>query len=151
MALMTIPSRPTAATAIATVCTMRSRKSSDIPRAIVATSTATQRQRAAEARIRRPVGQCASMASSVVHGRLSVPAPGDAAGMGIGTSIFLIAAGAILYFAVDASVSGLDIATVGLILMICGILGLVISLFLLSSARRGVATERTVVRDRDRY
>ena len=40
--------------------------------------------------------------------------------MGIGTSIFLIAAGAILYFAVDADVSGLDIATVGLILMICG-------------------------------
>jgi hypothetical protein len=71
--------------------------------------------------------------------------------MGIGTSIFLIALGAILYFAVDASVSGLDIATVGLILMICGILGLVISLFLLSSARRGVGTERTVVRDRDVY
>jgi Domain of unknown function (DUF6458) len=71
--------------------------------------------------------------------------------MGIGTSIFLIALGAILYFAVDASVSGLDIATVGLILMICGILGLVISLFLLSSARRSVGTDRTVVRDRDVY
>jgi hypothetical protein len=71
--------------------------------------------------------------------------------MGIGTSIFLIAAGAILYFAVEASVSGLDIATVGLILMICGILGLVISVFLMSSARRGPATDRTVVRDRDPY
>jgi hypothetical protein len=66
--------------------------------------------------------------------------------MGIGTSIFLIAVGAILYFAVDATVSGLDIATVGVILMICGVLGLVISLFLLSSARRG-----TAVRDRDVY
>jgi hypothetical protein len=71
--------------------------------------------------------------------------------MGIGTSIFLIAAGAILYFAVEATVSGLDIATVGLILMICGVLGLVISLFLLSSARRGATTDRTVTRDRDVY
>ena len=71
--------------------------------------------------------------------------------MGIGTSIFLIALGAILYFAVEASVSGLDIATVGLILMICGVLGLVISLFLLGSARRSAGTDRTVVRDRDVY
>jgi hypothetical protein len=78
--------------------------------------------------------------------------------MGIGTSIFLIAVGAILYFAVDATVSGLEITTVGLILMICGGLGLLISLFLLSSYRRGATTERTVVRDpdpvvreRDRY
>ena len=69
--------------------------------------------------------------------------------MGIGTSIFLIAAGAILYFAVNADVSGLEISTVGLILMICGALGLVISLFLLSSYRRGATTERTVMRDRE--
>jgi hypothetical protein len=68
--------------------------------------------------------------------------------MGIGTSIFLIALGAILYFAVDATVSGLEITTVGLILMICGALGLVISLFLIGSARRAT-TERTVVRDRE--
>jgi hypothetical protein len=70
--------------------------------------------------------------------------------MGIGSSIFLIAVGAILYFAVDADVSGLDISTVGLILMICGALGLVISLFFLNSVRRGTR-ERTVVRDRDPY
>jgi len=69
--------------------------------------------------------------------------------MGIGTSIFLIAAGAILYFAVNADVSGLEISTVGLILMICGALGLVISLFMTNSARRGATTERTVVRDRE--
>ena len=56
--------------------------------------------------------------------------------MGIGTSIFLIAAGAILYFAVDATVQGLEITTVGLILMICGILGLLISLFLFRGPRR---------------
>ena len=71
--------------------------------------------------------------------------------MGIGTSLFLIAVGAILYFAVNASISGLSIATIGLILMIVGIVGLVISLFFLSSWRRGHATERTVVRDRDPY
>ena len=69
--------------------------------------------------------------------------------MGIGTSIFLIALGAILYFAVNADVSGLEISTVGLILMICGVLGLLITLFLLRGGRhRG---ERTVVRDREPY
>jgi hypothetical protein len=67
--------------------------------------------------------------------------------MGIGTSLFLIAVGAILYFAVDASVSGIEITTIGIILMVVGVLGLLISLFFLSSARR----DRTVVRDRDAY
>jgi hypothetical protein len=71
--------------------------------------------------------------------------------MGIGTSIFLIATGAILYFAVNADVSGLEISTVGLILMLVGALGLIISLFFLSSARRGAPVERTVVRDREPY
>ena len=69
--------------------------------------------------------------------------------MGIGTSLLLIAVGAILYFAVDADISGLEITTIGLILMIVGVIGLVISLFMVSSARRG--TERTVVRDREPY
>ena len=68
--------------------------------------------------------------------------------MGIGTSIFLIAVGAILYFAVDATVQGLEITTVGLILMICGILGLLISLFLFRGPRgrpsaRSTATRRS--------
>ena len=45
-----------------------------------------------------------------------------------GISLFLIAVGAILYFAVNASVSGLEIDTVGLILIVVGIIGLVISL-----------------------
>jgi hypothetical protein len=68
--------------------------------------------------------------------------------MGIGTSLFLIAVGAILYFAVDADISGLEIKTIGLILMIVGVLGLLISLFLISSSRRA-GTDRTVVRDRE--
>ena len=48
--------------------------------------------------------------------------------MGIGMSIFLIAAGAILRYAVTVSISGVELQTVGLILMIVGIIGLVISL-----------------------
>jgi hypothetical protein len=72
--------------------------------------------------------------------------------MGIGTSIFLIALGAILKFAVTASVSGIELATVGVILMIVGILGLIISLlFLLQARDRGVVGERVVERPVDRY
>jgi hypothetical protein len=56
--------------------------------------------------------------------------------MGIGTSIFLIALGAILKFAVNASISGIELETVGVILMVAGALGLIISLIWLSSARR---------------
>jgi hypothetical protein len=55
--------------------------------------------------------------------------------MGIGTSIFLVAVGAILKFAVTDSVSGIDLATVGVILMVVGIAGLLISLFLIAQAR----------------
>ncbi len=71
---------------------------------------------------------------------------GDPESMGIGTSIFLIAVGAILKFAVTTHVSGVSLATVGTILMIVGVIGLLISLFMLAAWRdrdRG-----TVVRDR---
>jgi hypothetical protein len=74
--------------------------------------------------------------------------------VGIGTSIFLIAVGAILYFAVNADISGLEISTVGLILMIVGILGLVISIYLMSAATRRRPAEPVdgpVVRDREYY
>jgi hypothetical protein len=73
--------------------------------------------------------------------------------VGIGTSIFLIALGAILYFAVNVDISGLEVSTIGLILMIVGILGLAISLYLMSVAsRRSVArTDRPVARERDIY
>jgi hypothetical protein len=70
--------------------------------------------------------------------------------VGIGTSLFLIAVGAILYFAVDANISGLEISTVGIILMVIGVIGLLISLFMISSWRRGGA-DRPVTRDRDYY
>jgi hypothetical protein len=48
--------------------------------------------------------------------------------MGFGTSIFLIAVGAILRFAIKVQVNAVDLKTVGLILMIAGIVGLVFSM-----------------------
>jgi Domain of unknown function (DUF6458) len=71
--------------------------------------------------------------------------------MEIGTSLFLIAVGAILYFAVNASISGLSIATVGVILMVVGAVGLLISLFLLTRRRGTIVEERPVTRTRDYY
>jgi hypothetical protein len=71
--------------------------------------------------------------------------------VGIGTSIFLIAAGAILYFAVNADVSGLEISTVGLILMIVGVLGLLISLFYTTLYARRRPGEVPPDRPRDTY
>jgi hypothetical protein len=71
--------------------------------------------------------------------------------MGIGTSIFLIALGAILKFAVTATVSGIELATVGTILMIVGVIGLLISLMFLMRADRGGVVTRDRVVERDPY
>ncbi len=46
----------------------------------------------------------------------------------LGLSLFLIAAGAVLAFAVNTTVTGLDIATVGVILMVVGFAGMLLSL-----------------------
>ena len=68
--------------------------------------------------------------------------------MGIGASLFLIAVGAILAFAVTAEVSGLDISTVGWILMIVGGVGLLLSLvFWRTWGGRGVWRRETYVRE----
>ena len=76
-------------------------------------------------------------------------------GMALGTSLFLIAVGAILRYAVSDSLEGIDIPTIGLILMIVGIVGLLISLFTMTlwdrDRRRGVVEERRVVERRDPY
>jgi hypothetical protein len=53
--------------------------------------------------------------------------------VGIGVSIFLIALGAILAFAVTAEVAGLDVQTVGWILLAVGVIGLVLSMIFWSS------------------
>ena len=60
--------------------------------------------------------------------------------MGIGTSLLLIAVGAILRFAVTATTSAVNLHTVGLILMIVGAVGLLISLI---DTGRAVTTPRT--------
>src|SRR3954453_1086205 len=81
--------------------------------------------------------------------------------MGIGISILLIAVGAILAFAVNATTSGVDIQTVGWIVLGVGVFGLVLSMIFWSSwagpgyfsgRRRAVVedaptTRRTVVED----
>jgi Domain of unknown function (DUF6458) len=73
--------------------------------------------------------------------------------MGIGTSIFLIALGAILRFAVTATVSGIEIATVGTILLVVGIIGLLISLLyttIWADRTRPVAVDRAPAAPADR-
>lgn len=53
--------------------------------------------------------------------------------MGIGTSIVLIAVGAILRFAVTVTSTGFNIHTIGVILMVVGVVGLLISMFFWNS------------------
>jgi hypothetical protein len=65
--------------------------------------------------------------------------------MGIGTSIFLLAIGAIFTFAVHYDFGTVSLQTIGIILMAAGALGLIISLFLWG----GFANRRTVVEDRE--
>jgi uncharacterized membrane protein YidH (DUF202 family) len=62
--------------------------------------------------------------------------------MTIGTSLFLIAVGAILKFAVTASVVGVDLQVVGVILIIVGLVGLVLGLGMWISARDDVRRTR---------
>jgi len=74
--------------------------------------------------------------------------------MQIGTSIFLIAVGAILKFAVEADTEGFNIQTAGTILLIVGIVGLLVSLLwrTMWRDRAGRApADRPVVRERDVY
>lgn len=63
--------------------------------------------------------------------------------MGIGGSIFLLAVGAILAFAVNAHISGIDVNIIGWILMAAGLIGLVITLWFWNSRRRTVVTRQT--------
>ena len=63
--------------------------------------------------------------------------------MPTGVSIFLIALGAILYFAVTKVVTGVNLGAAGVVLMIVGALGLIVSLVMMSTARARV--QRTTV------
>ena len=73
--------------------------------------------------------------------------------MGIGVSIILIAVGAILTWAVNASVSGLELNTIGVILMIVGVIGLVLSMIFWSSWGGAASSRRrtTYVEDGPPY
>ena len=67
--------------------------------------------------------------------------------MGIGVSVFLMAVGAILAFALNTGdVGGVDLDTIGIILMIVGVIGLIASMVIFGGARRG---DTTVIRDRE--
>lgn len=66
--------------------------------------------------------------------------------MGIATSVLLVAVGAILVWAVEASVGGVDIGTIGWILMIAGVVGLILTLLVGVDERR--RREDRVVIDR---
>jgi predicted membrane channel-forming protein YqfA (hemolysin III family) len=74
--------------------------------------------------------------------------------MSIGASIFLLVVGAILTFAVNVTAEGFNINTVGIILMVAGVIGLLLSLLFWSSfspsRRRSAAVypEERVVEER---
>ena len=63
--------------------------------------------------------------------------------MGIGFSIFLLALGAILTFAVHATIAGLDIQIIGWVLMAAGVLGLVLDLAVFAPRRRPRVIDRS--------
>ena len=70
--------------------------------------------------------------------------------MGIGVGLFLVAVGAILSFALgDDTLGSLNVDTVGVILMIVGAVGILLSLLFWSNFAPFRREERTVVRDRD--
>ena len=69
--------------------------------------------------------------------------------MPLGSSLFLIALGAVLRYAVTVSTRGFNLHTIGVILMIVGVVGLVVSLFWMTawSPRRRVVSEQRYVHD----
>jgi hypothetical protein len=68
--------------------------------------------------------------------------------MGLGVGLILSAVGAVLAFAVNATVSGVDIHTIGWILLIVGIVGILLSLVFWSSwAGPGYFSRRRTVYD----
>ncbi len=68
--------------------------------------------------------------------------------MTIGGGVFLVAVGAILAFAVNFQLAGIDIHIVGWILMVAGVFGIITGLYLMNRRRRtDLVEERVVVRD----
>jgi len=69
--------------------------------------------------------------------------------MGIGVSLFLLAAGAILTFAVDVTTEGVNLNTIGVILMVVGGLGMLLFLTVWGSLGPNRQGERIVTRERE--
>lgn len=67
---------------------------------------------------------------------------------GIGGSLFLIALGAILYWAVSVEGEGFDVNMIGLILLIVGIIGLVLTLIMTASAEKNRDKSDVTIVDR---
>jgi hypothetical protein len=67
---------------------------------------------------------------------------------GIGGSLFLIALGAILYWAVSIEGEGFDVNMIGLILLIVGIIGLVLTLIMTASAEENTGKSDVTIVDR---
>lgn len=67
--------------------------------------------------------------------------------MAIGFSLLLLASGAILAFAVEYNLQGIELQTVGLILMIVGVIGLLFSMLFLASFAPFGSHDRDVHRD----
>lgn len=69
--------------------------------------------------------------------------------MGIGAGIFLVALGAILTFAVDWKVSGLNLHAVGWVLMLAGTVGVILFFYFWNRRRppRAIVSERRVYDD----
>ncbi len=67
--------------------------------------------------------------------------------MGIGVSVFLMAVGAVMTFALEASAEGINLDTVGIILMIAGAVGLLLFLFLWRDATPWATRRGAVVRE----
>jgi Domain of unknown function (DUF6458) len=63
--------------------------------------------------------------------------------VGIGGSVFLIALGAILAWAVHIQLGWLDLRVVGWVLMVAGVFGLILTLWFWNSRRRRVTTTET--------
>ncbi|HET8739483.1 MAG TPA: DUF6458 family protein [Acidimicrobiia bacterium] len=63
---------------------------------------------------------------------------------GIGGSLFLVALGAILYWAVNVEAEGFNLNMIGLILMIVGAIGLILTLMLTASVERTERSDRDV-------
>ena len=69
--------------------------------------------------------------------------------MGIGVSLFLLAAGAILAFAVNVTTEGVNLDTIGIILMVVGGLGLLLFLTVWGSFGPNRSEDRIVTRERE--